>query len=147
MEYIQGSQGRIFVARLDDGDDIFEELKKIVKKENIKAGFIHFLGASSGSKAVLGPEKRNYPPSPIWWEFDDVRELIGLGIVAWEGNEPKIHIHAGIGHSSEAKVGCVREKAKVYLTVEAVIQEIVAPELGRKFDDKYNASLLSFSAK
>ncbi|MFH0702330.1 MAG: DUF296 domain-containing protein [bacterium] len=147
MEYIQANLGRIFIARFDDEENLLEELKNIIKKEQIKAGFIHLIGAIYDTKVVLGPVKKEHPPTPFWWEFDDAREIIGLGIFAWENNEPKIHLHAGIGHSSISKVGCIREKSKVYLTIEAVIQEIIGLEnknITRKNDARYNASLLNF---
>ena len=143
MDYIQADLGRVFVARIEDGEDLLEQLKIIIKKEQIKAGYIHLIGASSTSKVVLGPHKKEYPPNPFWWEFDDARELLGLGILAWENDEPKIHLHSGIGHHSESKVGCIREKSEVYIVIEAVIQEIIGP-IERKIDSRYNASLLSF---
>lgn len=144
MEYIQADYGRIFIARIEDGEDMLEQLKLIITKENIKTGFIHLIGASSAAKAVLGPEKHSYPPLPFWWEFDDAREILGLGIFAWENNEPKIHLHAGIGHHSGSNIGCIREKSKVYITIEAIIQEVIAPDAKRKIDSRYNASLLNF---
>lgn len=144
MEYKQGKLGRTFVVRFDDGEDLIEELKILIKKEQIKAGNVQLIGAISSGKAVLGPHKREYPPNPFWWEFDDAREIIALGIFAFEGDEPKIHLHSGIGHSSESKIGCIRETAKVYITVEVIIQEIVNSGLIRKLDKRYNASLLDF---
>ncbi|MCK7516065.1 MAG: DUF296 domain-containing protein [Desulfobacterales bacterium] len=141
MNYAQVKQGRIFIARIDDGEDLLEQLKTIIKTEQIKAGFIHLMGASSNSKAVLGPHEKEYPPKPFWWEFDDAREIIGLGIIAWEKDEPKIHLHAGIGHKTESKVGCIREKSTVYITIEAIIYEIIG-DVTRKLDERYNASLL-----
>ena len=142
MKYIQANLGRIFIARIEDGEDIIEQLKAIIKQENIKSGFVHLLGASTTSKVVLGPEKREYPPKPFWWEFDDAREILGLGIFALEDDEPKIHLHAGIGHHSESKTGCIRGKSEVYITIEAIIQEIIGDNITRKIDTRYNASLL-----
>lgn len=144
MEYNQGNNGRVFVVRFDDGEDLLEGLKNIIKKEQIKAGYVQLIGALGSAKAVLGPHKKEYPPKPFWWEFDDAREIVGTGMFAWDGDEPKIHIHTGIGHSSESKTGCIREKAEVYITVEAIIQEIVDVHVTRKLDSRYNASLLSF---
>ena len=67
MDYKEAKPGRIFVARFDDSEDLLEGLKTIIKKENIKAGLIHLMGAVSKSKLVLGPEEKAYPPSPSWW--------------------------------------------------------------------------------
>ncbi len=143
MEYTQASQGRVFVARIDDSEDMIEELKKIIKKENIRAGFVHLMGALCSSKVVLGPEEKQYPPKPVWWEHNNVFEVAGLGVFAWENDEPKIHIHSSFGNYKDTKMGCIREKAEVYLTIEAVIQEVISPNITRKLDDRYNASLLN----
>lgn len=145
MKYTQGNIGRVFVIRFDDGENLIEELKNIIKKEQIKAGYVQLIGALSSAKAVLGPHKKEYPPRPFWWEFDDAREIVGIGVFAWENDEPKLHLHSGIGHSSESKTGCIREKAEVYITVEAVIQEVVDVQVTRKLDERYNASLLNFN--
>ena len=142
MEYTQGNIGRVFVARFDDGENLIEELKNLIKQEKIQTGVVHLIGALSSAKAVLGPYKKEYPPNPFWWEFDDAREIVGMGIFAWEDNEPKIHLHAGIGNFSESKTGCIRLQADIYITVEAIIQEIVDTKVTRKLDSRYNASLL-----
>ncbi|MEW5821180.1 MAG: DUF296 domain-containing protein [Cyanobacteriota bacterium] len=143
MKYTQVQLGKTFIARFDDSEDLLEGLKEIIKKENIKAGMIHLLGAISKSKVVLGPEERSYPPVPHFWQFDDAREVFAMAIFAWEEDEPKIHLHSAIGHSSESKVGCIRELCKIYITTEVVIQEVIAPNISRKLDNRYNASLLS----
>lgn len=145
MDYTEVKQGRTFIVRFDDSEDMLEKLTELVKKENIRVGMVHLMGASSTSKVVLGPEKRAYPPVPSWWQFDDARELLGMAIIAWDGDVPKIHLHSGIGHSSESKVGCIREYCKVYLVIEAIIQEFVSENVSRKLDPKSNAALLSFN--
>lgn len=143
MEYTQGNIGRIFVVRFDDGENLLEGLENMIKQDKIQTGIIHLIGALSSAKAVLGPQKKEYPPNPFWWEFNDAREIIGIGVFAWEDNEPKIHLHTGIGHSSESKIGCIRGKADIYITVEAVIQEIINVKVTRKLDLRYNADLLN----
>lgn len=144
MKYVQAQQGRVFIARFDDSEHLLEELKTLIIKENIKMGMVHLLGAIAKSKLVLGPEEKAYPPKPAWWEFDDAREIFATAIIAWEGDKPKIHLHSAVGHYTGSNVGCIRDVCEVYLTIEAVIQEIIAPEVSRKLDTRYNASLLSF---
>ena len=144
MDYIKAQPGRIFVARFDDGEDLLEGLKNLIMKENIRAGMIHLMGAVAKARVVLGPEERAYPPVPHFWQFDDAREVVALAIFAWQDDEPKIHLHSAIGHYSESKTGCIRELCDVYLTIEAIIQEVVSDNLSRKLDSRYNASLLNF---
>ena len=144
MQYAQAQLGRVFIARFDDGEDLLAGLRKVIIDEGVEAAIVHLLGASAASDVVLGPEERAYPPKPSWWKFDDAREIVGTAIVALDNGEPKIHLHCGIGHHSESKTGCIRNNSKVYLTVEAVIQELTGSGVSRKLDERYNAGLLSF---
>lgn len=144
MQYTQANIGRIFAVKFDAEEDILAGLKNLIKKENMKAGVIHLIGALTNTDVVLGPKKKEYPPNPEWWNFTDAKEIIGLGIFAWEGDEPKIHLHAGLGNKKETKLGCIRGKAEVYLTIEGIVQEFIDTNITRKLDERYNASLLSF---
>lgn len=144
MNYIQANIGRVFAIKFDSEEDIIAGLKDLIRKENIQAGVIHLIGALANSEAVVGPKKKEYPPNPIFWNFKDVKEIIGLGIFAWEGDEPKIHLHAGFGNKKETKIGCIRTKTEVYLTVEGIVQEFIDTNITRKLDERYNASLLNF---
>ena len=144
MEYTQVQLGRVFIIRLDNGDDLLDSIKQITIKENIKTGFAHIIGACSKSNVVLGPKERSLPPVPYYWNFDDARELLGFAFIAQENNEPKIHLHSGIGHYTETKLGCIRNECNVFLTVEAVIQEVISNNITRKYDVNCKASLLNF---
>jgi len=144
MKYTQANTGRIFAVKFDAEEDILAGLKDLIKKENIQAGVIHLIGALTNTEVVVGPKKKEYPPTPEWWGFKDAKEILGLGIFAWEGDEPKIHLHAGFGNKKETKLGCIRNKTEVYLTVEGVVQEFIDTNITRKLDERYNASLLSF---
>lgn len=144
MQYTQASLGRIFALRFDSGEDIISGLKDLIRKEKISSGVVHLMGALTNTEVVLGPAQKEYPPCPQWWNFDDAREILGLGIFAWENDEPKIHIHAGFGNSSEARLGCIRNKSEVYLTIEGVLYEFIDANISRKLDKRYNASLLNF---
>jgi len=144
MQYTQANLGRIFAVKFDAEEDIISGLKDLIKKEKIQAGVIHLIGALTNTDAVVGPKKKEYPPNPEWWSFTDAKEILGLGIFAWEGDEPKIHLHAGMGNKKEAKIGCLRTKTEVYLTIEGVIQEFIDTNITRKIDERYNASLLNF---
>jgi len=144
MKYTEAKVGRIFAVRFDAEENILDGLKKLIKKEKIHAGTIHLIGALTNTEAVVGPKKKEYPPDPVKWSFDDAKEIVALGIFAWEDDEPKIHLHAGMGNKKETKIGCIRLKNEVYLTIEGVVQELIDTNISRKFDNRYNASLLSF---
>ncbi len=144
MKYTKGTIKRLFVVKFEDGDDLLTELTKLVKKEKIKSGIIHLIGALEKAGIVVGPKKVEVPPEPVWKTFDDGREILGFGTIFRKGSEPKIHIHSAIGRGDKVNVGCVRRDAKVYLVIEAIIIEIDA-NVSRKFDEKTGFDLIDIS--
>ncbi len=144
MEYTQANPGRIFAVKFSAEEDILVELKELIRKEKIQSGIIYLIGALTNTDVVLGPQKKEYPPDPVLWNFSDAKEILAIGLFAHEGDEPKIHLHAGLGNKKETKTGCIRNKTEVYLTVEGIIQEFIDTNITRKFDERYNASLLHF---
>jgi len=144
MQYTQATLGRIFVVRFEAEEDLLDGLKDLIRKEKVKSGIIHLIGALGKVDAVVGPEKNEYPPNPVWWNSTEPKEILGLGIFAWDGDDVKIHLHSGFGNKNETKIGCIRTKTEIYLTIEGVIQEFTDTNVVRKLDERYNASLLSF---
>ena len=130
--------------RLEHGEDLLEELTSLIKKEDIRAGIVHFVGALEKAEIVVGPEKVEVPPVPMWRSFQDGREVLGLGTIFWKDTEPKIHIHGGIGRDKSFHLGCIRKDAKTYLTIEAVIIELEGVKVNRRFDEKTQLNLLEF---
>lgn len=141
MKCTQGKIGRVFVVRFENGEDILSGLCGLVKENKIKSGIIHLIGALEKAEIVVGPEKVEIPPAPVWKKFDDGREILGFGTIFWKGDEPKIHIHSCTGREDKVNIGCVRKNAKVYLVVEAIIIEIEAP-VKRKYDEKTGLDLI-----
>lgn len=148
MKYSKGSVGRVFVVKLEHGDDLLQELISLIKKEDIQAGIVHFVGALERAEIVVGPEKVEIPPVPMWRSFQDGREVLGLGTIFWKGTapsaEPMIHIHSGIGRDKNFHLGCIRKDAKTYLTIEAIIIELEGVKVKRQFDEKTQLNLLEF---
>lgn len=145
MEYTQCNVGRVFVARFDHGNDLIDELTALIKREDIRAGLLHFVGALEKAQIVVGPEKAEVPPVPMWRDFADGREVLGMGTIFWKGDEPKIHIHSGIGRDDTINLGCIRKDAKIYLTIEAVIIELKGLSVKRQPDEKTKLDLLEFN--
>lgn len=135
MIYTQGSLGRVFILKFEDKDDLLSEIKNLAKHEAIKAGTIMLLGGMRSAGIVSGPKEPIIPPEPIWLNFEDGREVVGLGTLFWKDDEPVIHIHSAVGRSKETFVGCLRKDSSVFLVVEAVITEILGVA-ARKIEDK-----------
>jgi predicted DNA-binding protein with PD1-like motif len=60
---------------------------------------------------------------------------------------PKLHIHTGLGRGREGLVGCIRDRAEVYLMVEAVLFEICGLEAERAWDEKMQLFLLTLNER
>ncbi len=45
MKYQQGTVGRIFVAKVEHGEDMLAEVKTLAVKENIRSAFMLIIGA------------------------------------------------------------------------------------------------------
>ncbi|HHT9120524.1 MAG TPA: PPC domain-containing DNA-binding protein [Candidatus Hypogeohydataceae bacterium YC41] len=146
MKYTQCRPGRVFVVRFDHGEDFLKELTELIKKEDIRAGVIHFLGALEKAGIVVGPERVEVPPTPMWREFQDGRELVGFGTIFWKGEQPKVHIHSSIGRDEKIFLGCIRRDTTIYLTIEAIILELEGIVARRQLDEKTGVDLLEMES-
>ncbi len=145
MDYRKGSIGRVFIVRFDEGDLFLEGLLKIITDEKITSGWFHVLGGLREADVVIGPKEPVMPPEPVWSEVRGARETIGTGSIFWDGNEPKIHLHAALGHHGETLTACVRKGTKVYLVLELVIFEIDGIQASRPWYEKGGFNRLTFS--
>jgi predicted DNA-binding protein with PD1-like motif len=142
VKYSQGSFGRVFVLKFEDKDNLLEEMKRVVIKEKIKVGTITLLGGMRSAAVVSGPKEAVVPPDPIWINFNDGREVLGIGTLFWKGDEPVIHLHGALGREKETYTGCIRKDCSVYLVVEAVITEIVGIDARKALDEKTGLVML-----
>jgi predicted DNA-binding protein with PD1-like motif len=134
MRYQVGETGRTVIAKFEDGDNILQGLSEIIKKENIRAGVFYLVGGMKSGRFVVGPEKEELPPVPIWRELNESHEVVGVGTIFWQGNEPKLHFHGAYAKRDSVKAGCLREKAETFLVLEAIIIEIKGVNAVRELD-------------
>lgn len=144
MQYQKGSIGRVIIAKVEHGDDLLVELKGLLQKEAIRAGIMFMIGALEAGSLVVGPETCSVPPNPVWKEFHDGREVLGIATVFTEDNKPAIHLHASLGRGENPLTGCIRKDAKVYLVVEVIIMELLESGAVRTLDDITGLNLLGF---
>ncbi|MCX5807129.1 MAG: DUF296 domain-containing protein [Proteobacteria bacterium] len=142
MKYQTGEVGRVIVAKFEDSDDIINNIIGIAKKEVIKAGIFYLLGGMKNAKIVVGPEKDELPPIPVWREMKESHEIIGIGTIFWHEEEPKIHFHGAYGKHDKVKVGCLREMADTFIVLECIILEIKGIDAIRKLDPASGMVLL-----
>lgn len=142
MKYQIGRTGRVVVARFEDHEDVIGNLTSIAKKENIRAGIFYLIGGMREGSIVVGPEKDIMPPVPVWKELGESHEVVGLGTIFYQGDEPKVHFHGAFGKKDMVKVGCLREKSETFLILEAVIVEIDGVDAVRELDPVSGLTLL-----
>ena len=144
MKYEEVKIGRTFIIKFEHEDNFLEELLSFVKEKQIKAGKIEIIGALKKSSGSVGPFKDELPVNPIIIDVNKVKEVLGIGTIFWQDDEPKIHLHSAIGHESELNLMCVRSKTEVFILIEAILQEYVQTTAKRKMDDEVKMPLLSF---
>jgi predicted DNA-binding protein with PD1-like motif len=142
MDYVQGAVGRVFVARLEDGESIYEAVEEIAQKEGVQSAAVLALGGMRRGKVVTGPESPTGRIVPHYEEFDDAREVVGLGTLFPAEGRPSLHFHAGIGRGDSALVGSPRAGMSVFLVLEVVIIEITGLTAERALDEASGLHLL-----
>lgn len=124
MQCAEGRPGRIFIIRIDHGEDLLAALEHCIQEHEIQCGVIQILGALGRAKMVTGPEEMVLPPTPHWEDVDGGWEILGIGTISWVEGDPHIHLHSAAGKGDRTLTGCLREKTDVYIVIEAVITEI-----------------------
>ena len=142
MKYQVGKVGRIVVAKFEDREDVLGNLSAIVKKEGISAAAFYLVGGMREGKIVVGPERDEIPPTPVWKNLGESHEVVGFGTIFYQGNEPKVHFHGAFGKKDMVKVGCLRENSATFLVLEAVIIELSGINAVREVDPALGLAVL-----
>ncbi|HHT9137699.1 MAG TPA: PPC domain-containing DNA-binding protein [Candidatus Wunengus sp. YC60] len=142
MKYQVGKVGRVVVAKFEDREDVLGNLNAIVKKEGISAAAFYLVGGMREGKIVVGPEKDEIPPTPVWKNLGESHEVVGFGTIFYQGNEPKVHFHGAFGKKDMVKVGCLRENSATFLVLEAVIIELSGINAVRDIDPALGLAVL-----
>ena len=144
MEYSVGKIGRIIAARLFEGEDLYESIESIAKKENIKSAAVLITGGFRKANVVVGPKQEKPKIVGDFKDFAGPGEVLGVGTIYCDDEGPKLHIHTAIGKGDKTIVGCPRGGAKTFLVLEVTIIEIEGIKAGRKPDEDTGLNLLRF---
>jgi predicted DNA-binding protein with PD1-like motif len=144
MQYTEGSLGRVFILRFEDEDDLIGSVENMAREKGIGTGIILFMGDLQDGKIVTGPESPVIPPTSHWETFKNAWEVFGMASIFPSAEGPMVHVHSSLGRGREALVGCLREKASVYLIVEAVLFELLGVKARRELEEKSGLCLLTF---
>ena len=89
MDYQVGTVGRVIVARGLDGEDVYEQIESIARKENIACASVLVIGGLRKARVVVGPKQPTGAIEPQWEEFDDAREIVGVGTIFSDEDGPR----------------------------------------------------------
>ncbi len=148
MKYQSGRLGRVFLVKLEHGDDVIEELSRLAEKEAINSAVVMLIGALKNAVMVLGPKECTVPPQATEHYFDDGREVAAIGTLLRdkEGN-PALHMHGSAGRNSSSITGCLRQDLEVYLIVEAIVLELDGIAAQRLLDPYLQVKALFFEGE
>ncbi len=141
MDYSEGRLGRVFILKIDDGEDFLAVTNEFIRNKSVQTGTLLFLGALRQGRMVTGPEEPTIPPEPHYIMFEGGWEMVGIGTICQGDDGPAIHYHASVGRAGHALTGCLREKAITYIVAEVVVFEFAGLNVHRKFDEKAGVSL------
>ena len=133
MRFKQGSIGRVFLLRFDEGEDALAGLKKFAASKKIRAAWLQVLGATRSTELV-SPNKPNH--TTLQLPYSDLMEVVAIGNIFWKKTgrkeEPVIHLHAALGkRGNSTRTGCVREKLETYAFLEVLVLELKGLGIGR----------------
>jgi uncharacterized protein len=142
MEYGIGRTARVAVARLFEGEDLYESVEQIARRENIHCAAVLVTGGFRKASVVVGPKKEKPRIEADFRPFDGPGEVLGVGTLYWDGAAPKLHVHTAIGKGGNNLVGCPRGGAKTFLILEVTIIEIAGIDAARRLDPQTGWNLL-----
>lgn len=144
MKASEGRLGRVFVLRLEDGDELPGCLERFAAEKGIEVGHVVLIGGIGEGSVVVGPRRSDaMPPDPMLLPVDGAHEVVGLGILAPdESGRPVLHLHGALGRSGSTMTGCLRQGVKTWLVGEAIIYEIVGANATRGRDPESGLNLL-----
>jgi len=113
---------RILIGRLSEGSDLLNSIRDIVRKYNIKGGWVNLIG--SLKKVNIGYYDREHGKY-ISKESKGFYELVScIGNISWKDDEPIVHIHMAVSSKDgDNLLGHVLEGNIVDATVEYMIIE------------------------
>ncbi len=144
MRACEGQIGRVFVVRLEDGDEVPGCIERFAEEKGIQAGQVVLIGGIGAGEVVVGPRNADtMPPEPMLIPVDGPHEVAGVGVIApGDDGKPVLHIHAALGRAGHAVAGCLRPGVVTWLVGEAIIYELTGVNAARKPDAKSGFSLL-----
>lgn len=149
MKSCEGHLGRVFIIRLEDGDELPACIEGFAEEKGISVGQVILVGGIGDGEIVVGPRRSNErPPQPMLLPVDGAHEVVGAGVLApGEDGKPTLHIHAALGRSGNTMCGCLRPGVTTWLVGEAILYEILGVDAARIMDEQSGFALLDVETK
>jgi len=144
MKACEGQIGRVFVIRLEDGDQVPGCIERFAAERGVSVGHVIMVGGIGGGQVVAGPRCSDQaPPEPVLLPVDGAHEVVGVGVLApGENGQPVLHIHAALGRSGNTLTGCLRPGVATWLVGEVILYEILGTDAKRIADEASGFALL-----
>jgi predicted DNA-binding protein with PD1-like motif len=136
MKYLKN--GNKYVVRIDKGEEVIEQIRKVCSQNNIKAGSINGLGATDKVKVGLYNTKtKEYSSKELVGSF----EIVSLiGNISRMNNEVYLHIHIGVSDEDMNLYGGHLNYCYISATCELVIDEFYL-DVDRKYNEQIGLNL------
>lgn len=127
MKAAEGKIGRVFILRMDDGDELPGAIEEFAKEKGVRVGYVSFVGGIGAGKIVTGPrDPGTRPVDPMLTAIDNAHEVAAVGVLAPdEAGHPVLHMHGAFGRETRTVSGCMRPGVKTWLVGEVILYEIL----------------------
>jgi predicted DNA-binding protein with PD1-like motif len=121
--------GYNWLARFEKGELFVQGLTQLAKREKIQGAWIVGLGAAQWAElGFYDLDKQAYQ----WKRFDKLMEITSIqGNIAWEGDEPVLHLHGTFADESMQAFGGHIKELQVGGTCEVLLHRWYADALHR----------------
>jgi predicted DNA-binding protein with PD1-like motif len=124
--------GSVVMVRMDDGEDMFESLRKAAWAQGVSSGYVVF-GIGQLKDFELGYfDGRQYHRKT----FPEAHELVGLHGTITLSADPPMHVHAAVSGRDFVLKGGHVFKATVATVGEVCIQKLSRIQMTRELDSR-----------
>lgn len=133
--------GDTLIVRIDKGEEILEQLRRVAERENIRLAEVSALGAVCDfTVGVFNTVEKRYYSN----RFQGPYEIVSLtGTVSTMNGEFYAHLHMSAANNRGAVFGGHLNSALVSATCELVIR-VIDGEVERYFDEEIGLNLFRF---
>ena len=137
MQYSEGRLGRVFVVRIDDGEDFLAIMHDFIRNKAVQDRDHPFSRRpQAGTDGDRSRGSGTFPPIRILSCLKEAGRWWASALSSPGDDGPFIHYHASVGRAGHALTGCLREKAVTYIVAEAIVLEFTGLDIRRQFDEK-----------